>query len=80
VNKVSRAVRDSFSQNGYMRLTDARLRYEDDFENRTTKNNQPMGFRSWAEGGYKQYLPPVNEDGVWYNIKGQKCHGEVVYE
>jgi hypothetical protein len=80
VNKVSRAVRDSFSQNGYMRLTDARLRYEDDFENRTTKNNQPMGFRSWAEGGYKQYLPPVNEDGVWYNINGQKCKGERVYE
>ena len=80
VNKVSRAVRDSFSQNGYMRLTDARLRYEDDFENRTTKNNQPMGFRSWAEGGYKQYLPPVNENGVWYNIRGQKCKGEVVFE
>ena len=80
LNKVSRALRDSFSENGYLRLTDARLRYEDDFENRTTKNNQPMGFRSWAEGGYKQYIAPVDENGIWYNIHGQKCKGEVVFE
>jgi phage replication O-like protein O len=80
IDRIPKRLRAEIEGIGYTRMTDARLRYEDDFENRTTKNNQALSFRTWAEGAYKDYLAAVDENGIWYNINGQKCKGEKVYE
>ena len=80
IDHIPRKARAEIEAEGYLRMTDARLRYEDYFESLTTKNNQPISARTWFSEVYRDYLPQINENGVWYNIKGQKCHGEVVYE
>ena len=77
---VSQNIKAEIEKIEYIRMTDARLRYEDYFESLTTKNNQPLSARTWFTEAYKDYLPPVNENGIWYNIKGQKCKGEVIFE
>lgn len=80
IDHVSRKARAEIESVGYPRMTDARLRYEDYFENLPTKNNQPLSARTWFTEAYRDYLPGVDENGIWYNINGQKCKGEKVYE
>ena len=80
IDHISRKARAEIEAEGYLRMTDARLRYEDYFESLTTKNNQPISARTWFSEVYRDYLPQINENGVWYNIRGQKCKGEVVFE
>ena len=79
-DKVPKRIKAEIEKIDYIRMTDARLRYEDYFENLTTTNNQPLSARTWFTEAYRDYLPGVDENGIWYNIKGQKCYGEVVFE
>lgn len=79
-DRVPKRIKAEIEKIEYIRMTDARLRYEDYFESLTTKNNQPISARTWFTEAYKDYLPPVNENGIWYNIRGQKCKGEVIFE
>lgn len=79
-DKVPKRIKAEIEKIDYIRMTDARLRYEDYFENLPTKNNQPLSARTWFTEAYRDYLPGVDENGIWYNIKGQKCYKEVVFE
>ena len=79
-DKVPKRIKAEIEKIDYIRMNDARLRYEDYFENLTTRNNQPLSARTWFTEAYREYLPTVDKNGIWYNIKGQKCYGEVVFE
>lgn len=74
--RVSRKVKEEIESIGYARMNDARLRYEQDLNARTTKNNQPLSARTWFSGGYRQYLPPMGENGLWRSVTGKAYFGE----
>lgn len=78
--RVSRKVREEIEGIGYARMNEARLRYEQDLNMRTTKNNQPLSARTWFLGGFRQYLPQVGENGMWKSINGKTYFGEVGYD
>jgi phage replication O-like protein O len=80
LDRVTKRQRAEVEEIGYPRMNDARLRYEAWFEDLETKNNQYLSARTWFSGAYRDYLPAVDENGIWYNINGQKCKGERVYE
>lgn len=71
IDRIPKRLRAEIEDIGYTRMTDARLRYEDDFENRTTKNNQALSFRTWAEGAYKDYLAETDRNGFWRALDGK---------
>ena len=71
IDRIPKRLRAEIEGIGYTRMTDARLRYEDDFENRTTKNNQALSFRTWAEGAYKDYLAETDRNGFWRALDGK---------
>ena len=71
IDRIPKRLRAEIEDIGYPRMTDARLRYEDDFENRTTKNNQSLSFRTWAEGAYKDYLAETDRNGFWRALDGK---------
>ena len=71
IDRIPKRLRAEIEDIGYTRMTDARLRYEDDFENRTTKNNQALSFRTWAEGAYKDYLAETDRNGFWRSLDGK---------
>ena len=79
-DRVPRKVRLEIESIGYMKMNDARLRYEDDLENRQTKNNQALSARTWFNGAYRPYLPEVAENGLWKNIKGEVYFEEELLE
>lgn len=80
IDHVSRKQRAEIEKNGYLRMTDARLRYEKYFSELTTKNNVPLSARTWFNGSYTRYLPDIDSEGFWYNINNKKCKGDVCYE
>lgn len=79
MDKVPLKTRTEIESIGYLRMTDAAKRYQQDFESRTTKNNQPLSARTWFTGAYVPYLPQMESSGIWYNIDGHKCKGEREY-
>lgn len=79
MDKVPLKTRTEIESIGYLRMTDAAKRYQQDFESRTTKNNQPLSARTWFTGAYVPYLPQMESSGIWYNIDGRKCKGEREY-
>lgn len=79
-DRVPRKVRLEIESIGYMKMNDARLRYEDELENRRTKNNQALSARTWFNGAYRPYLPKVAENETWTNIKGEVYYKEVLLE
>lgn len=80
MDHVSRKQRTEIEAAGYLRMTDARLRYEKYFAELETKNNVPLSARTWFNGSYARYLPEVDSEGFWRDIKNRKCKGDVCYE
>ena len=80
IDHVSRKQRAEIEEAGYLRMTDARLRYEKYFAELETKNNVPLSARTWFNGSYTRYLPEVDSNGFWRDIKNRKCKGDVCYE
>jgi hypothetical protein len=70
-DRVPRKVRTEIEGIGYARMNDARKRYEEDLRTRPTKNNQPLSARTWFTGGYIQFLPKVEDNGLWRSIEGK---------
>lgn len=79
-DRVTRKVKAEIEEIGYVRMHDAQLRYEQDLENRQTKNNQALSARTWFNGAYKQFLPPIAENGLWTDIKGDTYYKEELLE
>ena len=70
-DRVPRKVRAEIEGIGYARMNDARKRYEEDLRTRPTKNNQPLSARTWFTGGYIQFLPKIEDNGLWRSIEGK---------
>lgn len=69
---ISRKQRAEIENIGYLRMSDARWRYELEHRSKTTQNNQPLSARTWFSEAYKYYLPTVDENGFWTDSEGKE--------
>ena len=75
-DRVPRKAKAEIESIGYARMNDARLRYEHELEVRLTKNNQPLSARTWFTGAFRQFLPKIEDNGLWRSISGKAYFGE----
>lgn len=71
-DRVPKRTKTEIENIGYLRMHDAKERYEYEFRTKTTKNNQPLSARTWFSEAYKYYLPTVDENGFWTDSEGKE--------
>lgn len=71
-DRVPKRTKAEIENIGYLRMHDAKERYEYEFRTKTTKNNQPLSARTWFAEAYKYYLPTVDENGFWTDSEGNE--------